>query len=130
MDIPLQQRAGRNIGIESSPVFLQSAGGPEIAVKASGDTVIMEGVASAVRTPFTRGNFSGTVFNDTVAAFFFNVYFKDELGNELLLTTVQTVNPNSSIDLDLTGAGVFTPDLPLSLCEGEKLVLRSTTRPS
>jgi hypothetical protein len=60
-NIPLQQRAGRNIGVQVLPPYLHDAAMPEIAVNPTGVTTIMEGKDEVVRTPSIRvfaGNFA------------------------------------------------------------------------
>lgn len=119
---PLQQRAGRNIGIESLAVFLQAAGALPVDVAVDcPKTTLLEAVQNALRTPRMQSN-SGFVFNDTGAQQLLKVYLQDKLNNSMLITS--TVIPASGGPLDLTG--VFSPSMPLCLCDGERLVATST----
>jgi hypothetical protein len=134
---PLQSRAGRNVGIESLPVFLQAAGAPEVVIDnipaqpaVSAPVTLMEAVESALRTPFTRGEESGTIFNKDVSNVGVGVYFEDDQGNQMLIAAVLTLAGSvAPLNLALTGvdANPFTPAKPLSLCHGEKLVARAAT---
>jgi len=123
-NVPLQQRAGHNIGNESLPPFIHGAAMPETAVNVSGVTVLMVGQEKVVRTPSVRvvsGNF-GAVINQTVNIYNFGVFFVDDLGNEMLLG-VGTSNPGLA---ELNLEGYFEQGLMLGLCLGEKIIMRTT----
>jgi hypothetical protein len=129
MNQPLQQRAGRNIGIETLPVFLQAAGAPEIVVPITGAgtyTTLLEAVEGVLRTPFTRGEEAGFVFNLDASACDFGVFFEDDAGNRMLIA-VGSVDASGTLALDLSvnGSAVnpFTPAKPLCLFDGEKIVI-------
>jgi hypothetical protein len=136
-NIPLEQRAGRNIGIESLPVFIQAAAGPEVAVTSIGSSepggaavTLMTAVKNAVRTPFTRGPANGMVFNkDASNTALYLVWLDDGEGN-LFLIDSGSVGGGDVEPLDLSGAGpgdpnAFTPAKPLCLCGNEKLIMRA-----
>jgi hypothetical protein len=133
---PLEKRAGRNIGIESLPVFLQAAGAPEVLIAnvpeaptLSTAVTLLEGVEGALRTPFTRGEEAGMIFNPEADIAVVGVYFEDELGNRMLIAlNFAAADAATPLDLSVTGSDVnpFTPAKPLSLCDGEKLVVRAT----
>jgi hypothetical protein len=123
-NIPLQQRAGNNIGNESLPPFIHGAAMPETAVNVSGNTTLMEGQDKVVRTPSVRtiaGNF-GAVINQTANTYDCVVLFVDDEGNEMPLGDF-TVNPNSLGELNLEG--YFAEGLFLGLCPGEKIILNT-----
>ena len=134
-NIPLQQRAGRNIGIESLPVFLQAAGAPEVVAQTGvpfGPRVtLFKGVSNALRTPYLRAPSSGRVFcADTDPSGALGVFFQDDQGNEMLIAGVLMVAAGSyPLDLDSAPAP-FLNDKPLNLGFGEKLVAAAAGGPS
>lgn len=133
----LQQRAGRNIGIESLPPFIHSAGAPEVEVTPGSGAVgqpatLLEAVESGLRTPFTRAATNGYIFNHQAEEVFVGVFFEDGLGNSMLIG-FQSVPASGAAAIDLSGAAPgenpFTPLKPLCLCDDEKLVARAATAP-
>ena len=131
-NVPLKQRAGKNIGVESLPVFLIAAGAPEvpvpsIAAATPGGTpaVLLEGVADGLRTPFVRGTNSGFAFNtgadDVTAA----IYFVDDLGNKMRIAEVNVTTAPGYAALDIESGQVFNLSKPLSLDVGEKLTCQA-----
>jgi len=134
-NVPLKQRAGRNIGVESLPVFLIAAGAPEvpvpsIAAATPGGTpaVLLEGVADGLRTPFVRGSTSGFAFNTGAADVTAAIYFVDDLGNKMRIAEV-VVPLNGSIALDIDAGNVFGLAQVLSLAEGEKMTCQAYLTP-
>jgi len=133
---PLEKRAGRNIGIESLPVFLQAAGAPEVYLNnvptepaLSSSATLLEAVESALRTPFTRGEESGMCFSSEAAVATLRVYFDDGEGNEMLIATVAiSAGSVAPLDLSVNGSEInpFTPSKPLSLCDDEKIIVRAS----
>jgi hypothetical protein len=131
-NIPLQQRAGRNIGTEVLPPFINGAAMPEIAVNPSGVTVVMEGQEGVVRTPCVRagndysqedGPNWGLVINQTDDDLNIDILFVDTENNEMKLGDI-VVGAQSLEGLLLEyifAAGAF-----LGLCPGEKIILRSS----
>lgn len=141
-DKPLQQRAGRNIGIESLAVFRQAAGAPEVVATIGADidaspgpqVTVMEGVEKALRTPTMTaavgtGPFSGWAFNsETVTLPQLKFYFQDELGNKMLIANISSPLGGGPLDLAVTPPSTpnpFTLFKPLCLCEDEKIVMRA-----
>ena len=123
-NVPLQQRAGRNIGNEVLPPIIHGAAMPELAVNPSGDTVLMEGQENVVRTPCVRtvsGNF-GAIINQTAILQGFIVLFRDDEGNEMPISLPIAANAGDFGELNL--GAFFAEGLFLGLCPGEKLILR------
>jgi hypothetical protein len=124
-NIPLQQRAGRNIGVQVLPPYLHDAAMPEIAVNPTGVTTIMEGKDEVVRTPSIRvfaGNF-GVIINQSALDYLFEVFFVDDQNNELKIGEVESAAGDAAA-LNLWGywgVGLF-----LNLCYGEKIILRGS----
>jgi hypothetical protein len=122
-NVPLQKRAGRNIGIEpGAKPFLQDAGGreTEIARPIGSYTVILEcpqGVARNPNVDCAQGA-AGVICNKG-ADFFYEVRFRDTLGNEVVLDSGSVLSGAS----DSFEYG--TEDYPLVLTPGEKIVLKS-----
>lgn len=132
---PLEKRAGRNIGIESLPPFIHSAGAPEVEVTPGTGALgqpatLLEAVESGLRSPFIRATTNGYVFNRQADEVNVNVYFEDGLGNSMLIGLVN-VAASDSAPLDLSGGvpgdNPFNPYKPLCLCDDEKLVVRAAT---
>lgn len=129
-NVPLQQRAGRNIGVEGITPYVQGAATPETPVAANGDTVLMEGREHVARTPLVQGKIpSGTIpafgvcFNNTAGSIDYSIFFVDEDNREMLVGS-GTVGANSAGPLMLTDANAIW-----ALCPGEKLVLRHEPTP-
>jgi hypothetical protein len=125
VNVPVQLRAGRNIGIEPGLVpFVQDGASPETDVNPTvgSVTVILECPERMARTPQTGGTVSGMISNRTAASFLYEVYFRDDQGNDALLAASVTL---------LAGAisnflyGTEGDDSALVLCPGEKIVLKS-----
>jgi hypothetical protein len=131
-NVPLKQRAGKNIGVESLPVFLIAAGAPEvpvpsIAAATPGGTpaVLLEGVADGLRTPTVRGAISGYAFNNGASDVVAAIYFVDDLGNKMRIAEVPVTAALGYAPLDLTGDNVFNTEKVLSLDVGEKLTCQA-----
>lgn len=127
-NVPLQQRAGNNIGNETLPPYIHGAAMPETPVNVNGVTVLMEGQEKVVRTPCVRtisGNF-GAVINQTATSYDCVILFVDDQGNEMVLGDF-TADPSSMSELNLEG--YFEQGLILALCPGEKIILRTTPTP-
>lgn len=137
-DKPLQQRAGRNIGIEVLPPYVQAAGSPEVPVVPGSNgvlgsaAVLMEAVENALRTPFTRGEANAQVFNSEASDVGVGVTFDDGQGNRLTIAGVLVTTGTAApfIFSDFSGACPFTSDLPLCLCDGEKLLVQAAAAPA
>jgi hypothetical protein len=125
-NLPLEQRAGRNIGIEPTLAlaFAQGAGAPETDVNAAigARTTILECPVGVARTPKGANvNEQGFLTNRSAVDYNYSVLFVDDLGNELEIRT------------DSVGAGLVAPfayissanGLALVLAPGEKIVLLS-----
>jgi hypothetical protein len=124
-NIPLQQRAGRNIGVQVLPPYLHDAAMPEIAVNPTGVTTIMEGKDEVVRTPSVRvflGNF-GAIINQTALDYLFEIFFVDNQNNELKIGEVEA-DAGESTGLNLWGW--WATSVLLGLCLGEKIILRGS----
>ena len=127
-NIPLQQRAGRNIGIEPSlaSAFLQDAQGPETDVNTAtgAKTTILECPQGMARAPQQAGfnQNAGMLINRSAAAFAYLVLFVDDLGNELEINS-GSVAANTAQGFSYTGTS-FTTAENLVLNPGEKIVLR------
>jgi hypothetical protein len=130
-NIPLQQRAGRNIGTEVLPPFINGGAMPEIAVNPTGATTIMEGQEGVVRTPChqvgilpgTDGPSFGAVINQNTDDYDIGIFFVDDENNEILIGSLNVLaDENAPLNLEqayLAGGAV------LGLCPGEKIILRS-----
>lgn len=132
-NIPLQQRAGRNIGNEVLPPFIHGAAMPEIAVNTNGMTVLMEGQEKVLRTPSVRvvsGNFGG-IINQSSINYLATVYFVDNEGNEMAISEELDVGANDMTELNMGGdsALALALGLFLGLCPGEKIILRCAPAP-
>lgn len=123
-NIPLQQRAGRNIGIEVLPPYIHGAGAPEIAVNPTGRTVIMEGQEGVVRSPSLRLHEAafGFIFNQTAVEYDITILFVDDQNNETEIGDAALL-ANSVVPLLLESP--FADGAFLGLCPGEKIVLDS-----
>jgi hypothetical protein len=128
-NIPLQQRAGRNIGVEVTPPYIQGAAAPQILVATSGSTVLMQGRENVARTPFVRTKLYpalswiyGVLFNNTAASIDYEVFFVDDENNEMEVSS-GTVAANAVGSLTISVVGFW------ALCPGEKLVLRHAPTP-
>ena len=127
-NIPLQQRAGRNIGIEPSlaSAFLQDAQAPETDVNTAtgAKTTILECPEGMARAPQQAGfnQNAGMILNRSAATFPYEVLFVDDLGNELAINSgsvpANTAQGFSYTDMNATSAE------NLVLNPGEKIVLR------
>ena len=128
-NVPLQKRAGRNIGIEpgSSP-FVQDGGGRETNVPATlgAKTVILSCPDRMARSPQTGGIGSGFVVNGTASDYTFKVFFRDDQGNEAQISNAQTVPTGDVLDFIY---GVETGAINLVLCPGEKIILLGVANP-
>jgi hypothetical protein len=129
-NIPLQQRAGRNIGVEVTPPYIQGAAAPQILVAPTGATVLMTGRENVARTPYGRARVYdsgawgfGRIFNNTAVSIDWEVSFVDTEGNEMLVAS-GTVGANSSEELEINEVTGYW-----ALCAGEKLVLRHAPTP-
>lgn len=126
---PLQERAGRNIGIEpSSGVFLQSSGSNEVVVntKLNSKTVAVSCPEGVRRTPNVAEDYGGIVFNNTNSSFYYQTYFRDSLGNEVPMST--NVNEVPSKDTgEFMVSGVLET---LVLCPGEAIVIKAVEEPA
>ena len=127
-NVPLQRRAGRNIGIEPGGAvpFVQDAGGreTEIARAIGAYTVILECPDGVARNPSVTSSqhAAGLLFNKG-AEFFYEVRFRDTLGNEVVLI-------QSSISAtDVSGFDYGLAALILVLAPGEKIVIKSISDP-
>jgi len=117
---PLQDRAGRNIGIENGPTpFVQALGSrtSEINPVIGSEVVILECPEDTVRSLQTFCEDNGMLFNKTANVVVVNVFFEDALGNRMYLDN-QTVAGN---DTDSFNYGVENKLLILN--PGEKIVL-------
>jgi hypothetical protein len=129
-NIPLQQRAGRNIGVEVTTPYVQGAASPETPVALIGPTTLMEGREHVARTPLVQGKIPsgvtpafGVLFNNTLGSINYSVFFVDAVNNEMLVGA-GTVPANSAGPLVLTNA-----DAIWALCPGEKIVLKHVPTP-
>jgi hypothetical protein len=127
-NIPLQQRAGRNIGIEPSlaSAFLQDAQGPETDVNTAtgAKTTILECPQGMARAPQQAGfnQNAGMLINRSAATFPYEVLFVDDLGNELVINS-GTVAANTVQGFSYTDTNLISAE-NLVLNPGEKIVLR------
>jgi hypothetical protein len=127
-NIPLQQRAGRNIGIEPSlaSAFLQDAQGPETDVNTAtgAKTTILECPQGMARAPQQAGfnQNAGMLINRSAATFPYEVLFVDDLGNELMINS-GTVAANTVQGFSYTDTNLISAE-NLVLNPGEKIVLR------
>jgi hypothetical protein len=123
-NIPLQQRAGNNIGNETLPPYIHGAAMPETPVNTNGTTTLMEGQSKVVRTPCVRtiaGNF-GALINQSPISYDCVILFVDALGNEMVLGDfIAGASGLSELNLE----GYFAQGLILGLCPGEKIILRT-----
>ena len=129
-NVPLQRRAGLNIGIEPDfSVYLQDAGGKEKALNTpvGSETVILECPEGVARTPLSMGENSGVIANPTAIDFNYTVFFRDELGNDAALTGVQTLAGNSN-DAFVYHDGRLQ-DTSFTLTPGQKIVIKSVAAP-
>jgi hypothetical protein len=132
VNVPLQARAGKNIGIEPGPgPFVQHAGGEETPVNpvVGSMTPILACPDGVRRTPLFRGaaaEGSGVIFNNTALDFSYRLFFRDKLGNEVPVGPLQTVGAAASDSLlgydDLE-------ETAFCLTPGESIVLRPQTAP-
>ncbi|MFQ5339934.1 MAG: hypothetical protein ACE5F6_00150 [Anaerolineae bacterium] len=131
-NIPLQQRAGRNIGTEALPPFINGAAMPEIVVNPSGVTVVMVGQEGVVRTPCVRANSLpdeldgpnwGFVINQTDNDLNIDILFVDNENNEMKLGDIVVLAQSLE---GLILEYVFAAGAFLGLCPGEKIILRSS----
>lgn len=126
VNIPLQQRAGHNIGNQGVFPFVHGAAGREIAVNVSGATVLMEGRDKVVRTPCVgaiSANF-GVLYNATTTSYDFTILFVDDQGNESEIgegTVAGGAVGQLNLEDDFEEGEAF-----LGLCPGEKIILRLT----
>lgn len=131
-DKQLQRRAGRNIGIESMPVFIQAAGAPEEVVPTSGSQkTVLAGVPTGLRTPFTCET-NGYAFNTDAASVNYLVFFEDSLGNQMCIGggTVAAATADQMGWQTFNGNDTpFTPQVPLCLAEGEKIIITAVPTP-
>ena len=131
-NIPLQQRAGRNIGIEPSlaSAFLQDAQAPETDVNTAtgAKTTILECPQGMARAPQQAGfnQNAGMILNRSAAAFAYDVLFVDDLGNELVIGS-GSVAANTVQGFSYTDANLLSAE-NLVLNPGEKIVLRQGAR--
>lgn len=129
VNIPLQQRAGHNIGNQGTFPFTHGAGSREIAVNVSGATVLMEGRDKVVRTPCLGAELAnfGFIFNSTATSYDYTVVFVDDLGNEIEIGG-DTVAGGAAYPLNL-GDAFANGQAFVGLCPGEKIVLRMAVTP-
>lgn len=124
---PLQQRAGRNIGIEPAlaQAFLQDALAPETDVNTSAGarTTILECPKGMARSPQGMGQNTnaGLIINRSGSSFDYNVVFVDDLGNEAVLLSSQSVASNS---VEGFSYGNFFGGVAFVLNPGEKIILK------
>jgi hypothetical protein len=123
-NVPLQKRAGRNIGIEpGAHAFLQDAGGreTEIARPIGSYTTILECPQGVARNPNVDGAQAraGVICNKG-ADFFYEVRFRDTLGNEVLLASGSVLAGAVGVDFEYG-----TSNYPLVLTPSEKIVIKS-----
>jgi hypothetical protein len=127
-NVPLQQRAGRNIGIEPNlaSAFLQDASGPETDVNTATNakTTILECPEGMARAPQQAGfdQRAGMIINRSAADFDYLVLFVDDLGNEIILSG-SSVAANSAEGFSYTGTNLILAE-NLVLNPGEKIVLQ------
>jgi hypothetical protein len=124
VNVPVQLRAGRNIGIEPGLVpFVQDGGGAETDVNPLGVTVILSCPERMSRTPQTGVASSGMIVNRTADDVDYAVYFRDDQGHEALLAAKVTVG---SGDVDPFLYGTEGDLAVLALCPGENIILRTS----
>lgn len=123
VNVPLQKRAGLNIGIEEPNFapFLQDGGGKETQINPviGAETVILECPAGSARSVNNGSENQGMIFNTSAANFSYEVLFQDTLGNKLELNT-GTVNAGEALSFVYQGKSA-----PLVLVPGEKILLKA-----
>jgi hypothetical protein len=129
----LQARAGRNIGVEPPLYsgFVQDAGAPETDVNPNADTVILECPQGMARSPMTVSlgipPSAGVIVNRSAMNYNYFVIFVDDLGNELMLFSIDGVASNDVEPFQYFGG--FNGIEPWVLCPGEKIILRKNLGP-
>lgn len=125
-NIPLQQRVGRNIGIEVLPPYILGAAMPEIEVNPTGVTVLMEGQDKVLRTPSVRviDGYFGVVFNTSGNTYLFEIFFVDNENNEMKIGEIPVPTIDEGVPLSLDDP--FAAGLFLGLCLGEKIIMRGS----
>jgi hypothetical protein len=130
VNVPLQNRAGKNVGNQPLHPFVHGAAMPETPVNTSGKTTLMEGQKNVVRTPTlpaTVGSF-GFVSNQSVISYDYTPIFVDNEGNEMVIGPATTVAAGAVGILTLSNP--FLDGAFLGLCEGEKIVLGVAVTPA
>lgn len=133
----LQQRAGRNIGIEPGfCAFVQDSGCPEIDVNTAinAETVILECPVGMARSPQKlsqrpdAANNNGFIVNRTGLGVSYLVLFQDDQGNKLQIAGAVTAGPDaaSAFTYGLLGEINSLGDA-IALNPGEKIILRINT---
>ena len=128
---PLQKRAGANIGIEpgmGSP-FRQDGGAKEKILSAvvGAESVILECPDRVARTPLAVGEAQGVIRNGSAADFNYQVFFRDELGNDCPLTGVVTITPGGFGDFGYHDGRLA--ETGFTLTPGQKIVLKTVAAP-
>lgn len=125
---PLQQRAGRNIGIEPSLFpFIQASASPTTVINpgVGSKTVIVECPEKTARTPLlpNESTAGGLIFNTTASDAYFDVLFVDAEGNEIRIGTV-TATANADSEFRYADNIGQIEDAIFVLTPGEKIVLQ------
>jgi len=132
-NVPLQKRAGLNIGIEPGAApFLQYSGGREVEISPAvgAKTVILECPEGIARTPLAQAaeDAGGVIVNTTTNTFDYEVWFRDADGNEAKIADV--------FSLAGPGAGPFVAnnsyldETAFTLTPGEKIFILSVHAPT
>jgi hypothetical protein len=126
---PLQRRAGLNIGIEPNVgVHLQDAGAKEriLNTQVGAETVILECPPKTARTPLVTNSFesAGIIVNNTANAYSYRVYFRDELGNDIPLSSAPPVTISNN-DVGNFSYGDLLEETGFTLTPGQKIVIKT-----
>ena len=128
-NVPLQQRAGLNIGIEPGILpFIQYSGGREVEINPAigAKTVILECPEGTARTPLTQAaeDAGGVIVNTTADTFYYEVWFRDADGNEAKVANVAT--RATGVD-EFVANNSYLDGTAFTLTPGEKIFILSVS---
>jgi len=134
-NVPLQKRAGLNIGIEPGAApFLQYSGGREVEINPAigAKTVILECPEGIARTPLTQvaeaaGGAGGVIVNTTTNTFAYEVWFRDADGNEAKIADVFSL-AGPGFDAFVANNS-YLDETAFTLTPGEKIFILSVPAP-